>query len=200
MTTTERGARELRFRELYTAAYPGLLRFVTRRVHPSHAEDVVAETFMIAWRRMDDVPERLEDARAWLYGTARNVVLNSQRSTGRREALAVRIARSATTEHAERVDNTVDHIHRLDLAAAWPRLSSTDQEALALTAWDGLDGPEAAAVLGISAVAYRLRLSRARRALRRLLADGDRPAAPGIGRSAADHATNTPALLEGPNR
>ena len=55
---------------------------------------------------------------------------------------------------------------RLDLAAAWRRLTAVHQEALALTAWDGLTSPQAAAVLGISPTAYRLRLSRARRALR----------------------------------
>jgi RNA polymerase sigma-70 factor (ECF subfamily) len=55
---------------------------------------------------------------------------------------------------------------RLDLAEAWTRLSAVHQEALALTVWDGLDAPRAALVLGISPVAYRLRLSRARKALR----------------------------------
>lgn len=58
---------------------------------------------------------------------------------------------------------------RLDLARVWGRLSPGDQEVIALTAWDGLDGPAAAKFLGITAVAYRLRLSRARRTLRRLL-------------------------------
>ena len=64
---------------------------------------------------------------------------------------------------------------RLDLAVAWPRLSTTDQEAIALIAWDGLSTAQAATVVGISAVAFRLRLSRARRALRRHLDDSPRP-------------------------
>lgn len=58
---------------------------------------------------------------------------------------------------------------RLDLATVWPTLSATDQEAISLAVWDGLSAPEAATVLGITATAFRLRISRARRSLRRHL-------------------------------
>ncbi|KRA31369.1 MULTISPECIES: RNA polymerase sigma factor [unclassified Nocardioides] len=158
--------REQRFREIYDAAYGDLLRFVRRRVHPSHAEDVVGEVMLVAWRRLDDVPEVLSDARAWLFGVARKVLQNNRRREDRRDAVAVRLAEvrhdpADAGQHPDLVACTVD------LAAAWPRLSATDQEAIALSVLDGLTGPEAAAVLGISPTAYRLRLSRARRTLRR---------------------------------
>ena len=52
------------FRSLYTVAYPDLLRFVQRRAHPDHAGDVVAETFLVVWRRLDELPRREDDARA----------------------------------------------------------------------------------------------------------------------------------------
>lgn len=163
--------REAQFRAAYEACYPDLLRFVQRRLHPSHAEDVVAEVFLVAWRRLEEMPPLEDGARCWLFGVARRSLLNSQRGQDRRAALAVRIA--AAPAPAVRGDDIDLVDRRLDLAAAWPRLSSTDQEALALTVWDGLSAVEAAAVLQISAVAFRLRLSRARRALRRHL---DHPA------------------------
>lgn len=159
-------ALEDRFRSAYTATYSDLLRFVSRRVHPSHAEDVVADAFLVAWRRIADLPQELDHQRAWIFGIARHIMLNQYRTDRRRDALAVRIAQHQPPSAG--VDPEVVAL-RLDLARVWSRLPATDQEAIALTVWDGLDGPAAARVLGISAVAYRLRLSRARRTLRRLL-------------------------------
>lgn len=163
-------SREAGFRSLYDRTYADLLRFVQRRVHPSHAEDVVADVYLVAWRRYADLPTGHEEQRAWLFGVARHSLLNARRSRDRHRSLAVRIAEvgasgAATSDDAELVTRQVD------VAAAWPRLSTTDQEALALAVWDGLTAAEAAAVLHISAVAFRLRLSRARRALRRHLGD-----------------------------
>lgn len=164
-------SREARFRALYEACYPDVLRFVQRRSHPSRAEDVVAEVFLVAWRRMEETPAAPDGLRPWLFGVARRSLLNSKRGEDRREALAVRIADLARVAPGGEDSDVVDR--RLDLAAAWPQLSATDQEALALTVWDELSATEAAAVLQISAVAFRLRLSRARRTLRRHL---DHPA------------------------
>lgn len=141
--------REDRFRALYHATYPDLLRFVERRVHPSHAEDVAAEVYLAAWRRVDDVPTPPEMARAWVFGVARRVLQNSRRGQERHAALAVRVAETAPSTTAGDDPDLV--ARRLDLAAAWPRLSATDQEALALVAWDGLSTAEAATVLDISA-------------------------------------------------
>lgn len=158
-----RDNRESTFTGLYDAAYADLLRFAQRRVHPSQAEDVVAEAFLIAWRRLDDLPKDHDAARAWLFGIARGVMLNSRRSVQRQRALAVRLAT---------VPNSVDHApedvvaRQVDFARAWQRLSEVHQEALALAGLEGLSAPQAAKVLGISPVAFRLRLSRARRALR----------------------------------
>lgn len=151
------------FESLYEAVYADLLRFVQRRGHPDHAEDVVADVFLVAWRRIDELPKRHEDARAWLFGIARNVLLNEHRGTERRLALGVRLKEvtpSSTDHDADLV------VRRVDLARAWSRLSEVHQEALALTVFEELRAPQAAAVLGISSVAFRLRLSRARRALR----------------------------------
>ncbi|WP_069111800.1 RNA polymerase sigma factor [Jiangella alba] len=165
MTTFSTTAPAAAFTALYDAAYADLVRFAQRRVDPTHAEDVVAETFLVAWRRLDDLPAGLGDARAWLFGIARGVILNTHRSARRQRALAVRLADPPAVTGA--ADDLL--AQQIDLARAWKRLPGSHQEALALAVLDGLSAPQAAAVLGITPVAFRLRLSRARRALRRAL-------------------------------
>lgn len=156
--------REQRFRALYDAVYVDLLRFVRRRVHSTQAEDVVGDVMLVAWRRLDDVPTDLSAARAWLFGVAHKALQNARRREGRQDAVAVRLADSAPAHASQSPEAIAD---RVDIAAAWPRLSPVHQEAIALAVLDGLTAPEAAVVLGISPAAFRLRLSRARRSLRR---------------------------------
>lgn len=146
------------------AAKPSPLPAGATHWHPSHAEDVVANTFMVAWRRMESLPLEPGEARAWLFGIARKSLLNDHRSDTRRTALAVRIADASSPAPGMDPDFVAA---RIDVARAWQRLTTGHQEVLALVAWDGLTSSEAATVLGISPVAFRLRLSRARRALRR---------------------------------
>lgn len=159
--------REARFVALFEATYGDLVRFAQRRVPDPHAEDVVAEAFLVAWRRTDDVPTHLADARAWLFGIARNVILNAQRGARRQAALSIRLAETSVLMHSDDAELVA---RQVDLADAWSRLSAVHQETLALSVLDELTAPQAAAVLGISPVAFRLRLSRARRTLRTLLA------------------------------
>lgn len=161
---------EQRFRELYATTYLDLLRFVRRRVHATHAEDVVGDVMLVAWRRLDDVPAELPAARAWLYGVARKTLQNTRRREGRQDAVAAHLA---GLPHAV-VDAGLSPelvAERLDIAAVWSRLNAVHQEALTLAALDELSGSEAAEVLGISPAAFRLRLSRARRSLKSLVAD-----------------------------
>jgi len=165
-TTSSPREREQPFRDLNDAAYVDLLRFVRRLVHPTHAEDVVGDVMLVAWRRLDDVPADLSAARAWLFGVARKTLQNTRRREDRHDAVAVRLpeVRHGPADAGHHPDLIAC---RADIAAAWPLLSTTDQEAIALSVLDGLTAPEAAAVLGISSTAFRLRLSRARRTLRR---------------------------------
>jgi RNA polymerase sigma-70 factor, ECF subfamily len=168
MTTPHR-QREERFRSLYADAYEDVLRFVQRRVHAAHAEDVVAEAFLVAWRRFEDAPALAGDRRAWLFGIARRCLLNARRGQGRGEALAVRLAEALPAGGAvDRFDPELVAL-RIDLAAAWRGLSAGEQEVLALVVFENLTSAEAGQVLGITSMAYRLRLMRARRALRRQL-------------------------------
>ena len=121
-------SREARFRGVYADAYADVLRFVQRRTHPDHAEDVVADAFLTAWRRVDDLPYDLSDARAWLFGIARNCLLNDYRTNRRADALGVRLAEAATVSQPDDDADTV--AARLDLARAWSLLSE-DEQALA---------------------------------------------------------------------
>lgn len=153
------------FSAFYNIVYPELLRFVQRRTHSDHAEDVVADAFLVVWRRFEEMPGPHEDARAWIFGITRNILLNQQRSEQRRLALGVRVLDPTVWAGSE--DAGPDGVvSRVDLARAWRLLSQVHQEVLALSVLEDLRAPQAAAVLGISPVAFRLRLSRARRALR----------------------------------
>ncbi|UBU12773.1 RNA polymerase sigma factor [Nonomuraea gerenzanensis] len=158
---------EQRFEEIYMAHYPAIATYVRRRsTSPDDIADVLAETFTTAWRRLNDVPPKPEQARLWLYGVARRVLANHFRAEERRTALAVRLRGEVTTWAAAVVRD--DSAHR-----AFQRLSDDDREVLALVAWEGLTGPEIAKVLGCSRGAARLRLHRARKRLAKELAEID---------------------------
>lgn len=151
------------FAQLFQTQYDDLHRYVRRRADPSAVEDIVEDTFLAAWRRFDELPE---DVRPWLFRTARNVMMNADRSRNRHAALAVRIGEH-TPEHVPDSADEVDQ--RIDLVRAWRRLAPADQEVLALHVWEDLSPKDAAVVLGCSRPAYLMRLSRARARLAPLL-------------------------------
>ncbi|MFJ4925059.1 RNA polymerase sigma factor [Streptomyces sp. NPDC088736] len=165
------------FTDVYRAHYEDVLRFVRRRAHPTHVDDIVGETFLAAWRRRGELPE---DPRPWLFGTARNTLLYAHRGQRRQTAVAVRVM-----EHGgdDSYDGTAASDDRMDLVAAWRQLSATDQEVLALHVWEGLTDREAATVLGCSRAAYTMRLSRSRRRLAKLFGPtGQATSAPALTR------------------
>jgi RNA polymerase sigma-70 factor (ECF subfamily) len=171
--TARRPAAEESFRELYASHGRAILAYAVRRVRdPQDAADIVAETFLVAWRRLSDVPAG-EEARLWLYGVARRTLANQARSERRRERLAERLrhelpaavaAVSAPTAGAE---STV--------LTALGALDEADREILLLAGWERLESREIAAVLGITGVAARARLHRARRRLRARLEQDSEP-------------------------
>ncbi|MDA0168902.1 sigma-70 family RNA polymerase sigma factor [Solirubrobacter taibaiensis] len=155
----ERSEAERRFRALFDTHRRLVLGYALRRVdEPADAADVVAETFLVAWRRLGDVPEG-EAARAWLLGVARRVLANHRRGERRRDGLADRLARELTTVS---VDRDGDQVVR----RALERLSEEDRELLLLAGWEGLAPAEIAKATGTLAVTVRSRLHRARRRLR----------------------------------
>ncbi len=159
---------ETRFRELYQSSYRKLLAYARRRTAtPEDAEDVVSETFRIAWARLDEL-EKADSPIAWLYGVARRVLSNQRRSQGRSAALVVRLGGIATETEEDTAAETAAARHELDaVAEAMRSLSEQDQEILALAAFEGATPAEIAAVLGISGARARTNLFRARPRLRR---------------------------------
>lgn len=158
--------REERFRGIYAANFDALLGYALRRVdRPEDAADIVSDAFLVAWRRLSEVPAG-EDARLWLYGVARRTLANHRRGNRRRIALGERLGQELATV-------VPDHCHavveREAVAAALARLADRDREVLELAAWEGLQPREIAQVLGISDIAVRSRLSRSRARLRKLV-------------------------------
>jgi RNA polymerase sigma factor (sigma-70 family) len=158
------GKRRDRFVALYEENYHRVLGYALRRVGPDEATDVVAETFLVAWRRLDDLPEG-EGARLWLYGTARRVISNQRRTGRRRERLGQRLQAETGRTIAETGIEVADFA-----GAAFASLKAQDRDVLALLAWEGLDAREIAQVLGCSRNAARIRIHRARRRFARELA------------------------------
>lgn len=151
------------FRRIFEAFFDDLVRFVQRRVDEATVDDIVAETFLVAWRRFAELPAEAADVRPWLFAVARRTLANTYRGRGRAHDLVLRIAAQPPRDE---YDDAATVAYRVDLARAFERLGPRDQEALALVAWDGLSPSEAAQVLDISTSAFSVRLSRARRRLR----------------------------------
>ena len=158
---------EERFNGLHEQHFEPIRRYAHRR-SPALADDIVAETFLVAWRRIDAVPD---DARPWLFGVARNVRLNLQRSSRRQLALTERltgeIAASAPADGVA-VDEAI--------AGALSGLSERDREILLLHAWEELDRRDIAAITGCSVANVSVRLHRARARFARALAANARNA------------------------
>jgi RNA polymerase sigma-70 factor, ECF subfamily len=158
---------ERQFEESFRALAGHVYAYALRRAGPEVAQEVTAETFLIAWRRRDRLPA---EPLPWLYGIARRVLANERRSANRRTALAARVA-------AQPLQPAPHERHGVIEALA--RLGERDREVLLLIAWEGLSTKEAAAAMGCSNTALAVRLHRARRRLARMLAEDDAPTAPG---------------------
>jgi RNA polymerase sigma factor (sigma-70 family) len=163
-----------RFERLFREHYAAVRGYALRRTGRDVVPDVVSETFLVAWRRLDDVPD---DALPWLYGVARRVLANQRRSAGRGAALAHRLAASEPPAEAP---DPAERVGDAELVrGALARLSEPYREALMLVAWHGLSGARAARAAGCSRAAFGVRLHRARTALARELRAFEPPAARG---------------------
>jgi RNA polymerase sigma-70 factor, ECF subfamily len=148
---------QARFDALYREHAGEVRRYVRRRWDTQSADDVVADVFVVAWRRLGDVPD---DPLPWLLGVARRTLANRRRSDAREHALRDRITAeqfraTATGETDARAGEAV--------WVALSTLSERDREALLLVAWEGLSTARAARVVGVRANTFAARLYRARR-------------------------------------
>lgn len=148
--------RRQRFEELFRRHHDAVAAYVLRRSRQD-ADDVLDETFLVAWRRLEEVPEA---ALPWLLGVARRVLANQRRSARRRQALVERVQELPEPLPDDPLDSLAGEGRVLDALHA---LSLRDQEALTLVAWEGLEPGEAARALDCSRTAFAMRLKRARR-------------------------------------
>jgi RNA polymerase sigma factor (sigma-70 family) len=160
--------RRARFERLYDETSHKVLGYALRRVASrDDAADVVAETFMVAWRRLEQVPVG-DDARLWLYGVARRVLANQRRGQARQARLDARLRGEIVATVAGIPDQQPGDS---PVAAALARLGDRDRELLTLIGWEELDRDQVARVLGCSRAAARVRLHRARRRFAAKLAE-----------------------------
>jgi RNA polymerase sigma factor (sigma-70 family) len=157
---------QARFARLYREEGRAILEYALRRVEDREdAADVVAETFLVAWRRIGEVPLG-EGARLWLYGVARLTLANLHRAQRRRTRLGARLAETLRTELSAAAAPAGE---AAEVLRAMGELGEDDRELLLLVSWEGLSPAAAAKVLGVTALAARSRLHRARRRLRKLV-------------------------------
>jgi RNA polymerase sigma-70 factor, ECF subfamily len=159
-TSTE----EARLESLFYEHFSAVRTYTRRRAPEALVDDVVAETFFVAWRKIDNLPD---DVRPWLLGVARKTLSTQLRAARRRTSLVEKLKTAEPSEAAfSQVDGSGSDPQ---LVESLQSLSPTDQEVLALAAWEELKPREAAVVLGVSPAWYRVRLHRAKRRLVREL-------------------------------
>jgi RNA polymerase sigma-70 factor (ECF subfamily) len=166
-------ARESAFSAFFEAHERRLRAFALRRTHdPIAADDLVAAAMEIAWAKFDDIEPGA--AFGWLCGVAIRVQANDARTQRRRRAHLERLAAAAETRPMSAGLDTDQLLpeQREAFTSAFDGLSADDRELLRLVAWEGLDDDELAAAFGITAVAARKRLSRARQRFRALYHGG----------------------------
>lgn len=159
-------AADQRFETLFRSHHQAVLSYCRRRMATADAEDVAADVFAVAWRRLDDVPDG-EAAKAWLLSVAYKTIGNHRRGSSRRSVLGGRLAaqRGAEPETPEaRVTVNEEDLH---LLTSLQKLRASDQEILRLVAWDKTSHAQIGAVLGISEDAVSQRISRARARLKK---------------------------------
>jgi RNA polymerase sigma-70 factor, ECF subfamily len=172
--------RDARVETLVRANAPALLRYFERRVTPlDDAADLLGETLLVLWRRVDAVPGDAVEARMWMFGVARRVLQRHRRRAIRGGELVERLRGELASATGGRSAEGGDPAaspgadDRAALAAALASLGERDREIVALVAWDGFSLADAARHLRLPAGTVRSRYSRARAVLRRSLAGDD---------------------------
>jgi len=158
--------REWAFRQVYAEHAPAIHAYLARRVAPEFVEDLAADTFMVAWRKL---PDDVEEPLAWLYAVARREVMAHRRRDTGRTRLAERLMALTPRHEGVAVLPLVGPALEPPLSHAFARLTDNEKEALLLVAWEGLDHAQAGRVVGCSAATFTVRLSRARAKLRTAL-------------------------------
>jgi RNA polymerase sigma factor (sigma-70 family) len=156
--------RQERFEALFERCHADVRAYVLRRAPQAVVDDVLSETFLVAWRALEGMPK---EPLPWLYGVARRTLSNHRRGRRRAAALSARLAHVAVAPAGpELLGEGIEPA----LRDALLELSEREREALLLVAWEELSPAQAASALGCSSAAFRVRLHRARGHLAQLLA------------------------------
>ncbi len=154
-----------RFTALYDSHHRQVFGYAVSRAGRQAADEIVSDTFLVAWRRFADLPD---PALPWLLGVSRNLIREQFRQSARQESLAAEL-RAWSTQQPDGAD-PADVVGDRDLVlTALAGLAADDRELLTLVAWHGLSSREAASVIGCSPATYFVRLHRARRRLEQAL-------------------------------
>jgi len=159
------------FTVLFRRHAPHIQRYVARRLGPDAAEDIVAETFLLAFRHRDRYDPSRADARPWLYGISTNLIGRHRRAEIRQYRALARTGTDPVTEpFTDQVDDRVSaSLASRPLAAALAALSAAQRDTLLLAAWSELSYDEIATALNVPIGTVRSRLNRARTKLRQIL-------------------------------
>ena len=157
-----------RFTAMYDAHRNQVWAYAAYMADRQRADDLVSETFVVAWRRFGEVPE---PPLPWLLGVARNMVRELIRAEGRQVTLESKLRRQAGPASSSTASISQDEAvtTRVDVLRALAELRENDRELLILTGWHELTPHEAAVVVGVTPTVVRVRLHRARRRLRMTL-------------------------------
>ena len=154
---------DARFRAVYDAHYGAVRNYCLRRLPVDDVGDAMAEVFTVVWRRLDSMPSA--DALPWIYGVARNVLANQQRTARRSMRLSAKLGAQPVQSDSGPEPVVVRREADRRLVEALGELRPEEQELLRLRAWEQLSSAEIGEVLGISSDAVDMRLTRARRKL-----------------------------------
>lgn len=161
---------DAQFTALYNRTHTDVGLYCLRRLPPDDARDALTETYLVAWKKIDDLRDE-DEAILWLYTIARNVVRNRARSARRSLRLVARMARERSAHEVDPAHQVVRSEEDRFVNTAVASLPPKDREIVRLRAYEELDYPQIALVLGCSIDAARQRLSRALKKLAVLLDD-----------------------------
>ena len=159
-----------RFAAMYEQNRARVHAFAISKAGRQLADEILSEVFMIAWRKIEAVPE---PPLPWLLGVARNVAMSQFRAAAREQSLADEMSSWLSPSEITVGDIAEDVADKIAVLKALSELSASDRELLTLVAWHGLSARSAAQVTGCSTATFFVRLHRARRRLELALAAGE---------------------------
>ncbi len=173
--------REARFESVVAEVYEPLQRYFGRRVRPEDVSELINDSLLVIWRRLDDIP--WSDTRPWAYGVAKGCLANHRRSDRRRLRLVGRVAFHASVTAPDHEIEVGGGVENPALSAALAELDAGERELIRLWAWEQLEPREIAIVLETTANAVSLRLTRAKKKLASSIErqDRDRAGHEGLG-------------------